>query len=799
MVSMGQQRYIKDTAMPWKEGEFTAAKIDVGETAPGAAIIRQYTGQLTAAIIEALAKVHEGRAGRYAKTIQARLEGVDPEALALIGLRRALLAASDSSPMMSSCMNIGTLVEEHVAITALRTEEKNLANWWERKAAKTSNSQHARKVMRAAARDQLNATAWTKEDRIKVGAFIVELIQDNLGIMEMTSIQRGKRRVEVITCTPTFREWLDSMHAKCALMQPVRLPMIIPPLDWSTPWDGGYLTVDTRLMKNASRGELDDLASADLLEVYAAVNSLQRVPWRINESVLNVLRALRDAPAGAPCIPSGEPSPIPARPATIRQDVAISDLPEDQQKELKAWRAAATQAYEVNAKRLSKRVAFAQKVWVAEEFSGEDAIYFPYQIDTRGRVYTVPTEVSPQSDDLGKALLRFATAKPLGEFGAYWLAVHVANCYGNDKVTFDERVQWVLDNEELILEVGVHGADRVELWAETDSPWQFLAACQEWTGYVVSGRSDDFESSIPIGMDGSCSGLQHFSAALRDDIGGRAVNLMDTGGVEDIYTEVARRVNLCLDSSTCDDDLVVWRGLVDRKIVKQPCMTYAYSATVNGMRGQIVNALAAKPESERPDMDPFVAASRLAPLVRQCIEEVVIAAAGAMKWMQQSAAIMTDAGLDLRWTAANGLPVRQSERKLAERRVAVWYSGRRYQPSLQEDTEVLNKMGQKSAVAPNWVHSQDAAHLMAVVNVGAEYGLTDWAMVHDSFGVHACDVPLLNEVIRVTFVEQYSPDRLAELRDAFLDRLPEDVELPPLPAMGALDLNAVLQSQYFFA
>ena len=39
--------------------------------------------------------------------------------------------------------------------------------------------------------------------------------------------------------------------------------------------------------------------------------------------------------------------------------------------------------------------------------------------------------------------MKFAEAKPLGERGLWWLKVHLANLYGYDKGTFEERVEFV--------------------------------------------------------------------------------------------------------------------------------------------------------------------------------------------------------------------------------------------------------------------------------------------------------------------------------------------------------------------
>ena len=47
----------------------------------------------------------------------------------------------------------------------------------------------------------------------------------------------------------------------------------------------------------------------------------------------------------------------------------------------------------------------------------------------------------------------FANEKPIGDNMAF-LALQIANTYGQDKIALDQRVQWVEDNEEIILLCG---------------------------------------------------------------------------------------------------------------------------------------------------------------------------------------------------------------------------------------------------------------------------------------------------------------------------------------------------------
>ena len=78
-------------------------------------------------------------------------------------------------------------------------------------------------------------------------------------------------------------------------------------------------------------------------------------------------------------------------------------------------------------------------------------------------------------------------------------------------------------------------------WTEADEPWQFLAFAYEFVAFCDQGYG--FLSNLPVMVDGSNNGLQHFSAILRDPIGGKATNLTDEDMPQDIYQEVADLVH----------------------------------------------------------------------------------------------------------------------------------------------------------------------------------------------------------------------------------------------------------------
>ena len=81
-----------------------------------------------------------------------------------------------------------------------------------------------------------------------------------------------------------------------------------------------------------------------------------------------------------------------------------------------------------------------------------------------------------------------------------------------------------------------------------------------------------------------------------------------------------------------------------------------------------------------------------------------------------------------------------------------------------------------------------------------------FAGVHDSFWTHAADVPVLARLLREAFVELHSQPLLQQLKaelDARMlqptyNRRSKKRRVPDPPGLGKLDLNQVLEAEYFF-
>ncbi len=63
---------------------------------------------------------------------------------------------------------------------------------------------------------------------------------------------------------------------------------------------------------------------------------------------------------------------------------------------------------------------------VAEQFRDEPGMWFPHNMDFRGRAYPMPPHLNHLGSDTSRGILQFAEGRALGEHGLEWLYIQVA-------------------------------------------------------------------------------------------------------------------------------------------------------------------------------------------------------------------------------------------------------------------------------------------------------------------------------------------------------------------------------------
>jgi DNA-directed RNA polymerase len=282
-------------------------------------------------------------------------------------------------------------------------------------------------------------------------------------------------------------------------------------------------------------------------------------------------------------------------------------------------------------------------------------------------------------------------------------------------------------------------------------------------------------------------------------LGADAVNLVTGEKPADVYTEIAARVLKIMQQDAEEDPETfpnatyakLMLDQVDRKLVKQTVMTSVYGVTYSGARDQIKKRLKERGTFE-DDSLTFHASCYAAKITLKALEEMFEAARAIKSWFGDCAKIIASENNAVCWTTPLGLPVVQPYRKPGRHLVKTTLQVL----TLSRETDKVMARRQMTAFAPNFIHSLDGSHMMMTAVACNRAGLS-FAGVHDSFWTHACDVDVMNTILREKFVELYEKPILENLLESFQKSFP-DISFPPLPERGDFDLRKVLESTYFF-
>ena len=781
------------------------------------------------------------------KAVKDRSLRISCESAAVIILKVILskLVKPEGIPITPMASAIGRTLEDEIRFGRIRDkEQEHFKKAIAENLNKRAGASYKKAYMQAVETSMLEQGqledawgTWSPTEAVHVGIKMLEIVIQSTQLVELKRYGAGNAAadVEMVHLSDFWVKKMAQRGFSLAGIAPVYQPCVVPPKPWTGVVGGGYWAKGRRplpLIRLGSKSAVARYEDVYMPEVYDAVNIIQNTPWKVNKKVLdvvNMVEKLNNTPIDD--IPQMEP-------------LKPEDYAGETEEELKAWKKAAAGIYRREKARQSRRLSLSFIVNQANKFSQFKAIWFPYNMDWRGRVYAVPM-FNPQGNDMQKGLLTLAVGKPIGADGFKWLKVHGANCAGVDKVTFEERIKWVEDNHDNIMAAAKAPMDSIEWWGKLDSPFCFLAFCFEYAGVMHHGLS--YNCSLPIAFDGSCSGIQHFSAMLRDHIGGHAVNLTPSGKVQDIYRIVSDRIEeelkVLLINGT-DNEMVThedkktgeiterlklgtrelarqWLTYgMSRKVTKRSVMTLAYGSKEYGFADQVYEDIvmpAIDSGSGAMFTEPSQASRFMAKMIWEAVSVTVVAAVDAMKWLQGAAKLLAAEVKDkktgeilkpclpVHWVTPDGFPVWQEYRKKDTTRLNLMFLGSfNLQPTVNKGTKKeLDKHKQESGISPNFVHSQDGSHLRkTVVHTHRKYGVMSFAVIHDSFGTIPADAEYLFRGVRETMVETYRDnDVLLDFYEQFEYQLHESQrdKLPELPKKGKLNIEDILSSDFAFA
>jgi DNA-directed RNA polymerase len=721
---------------------------------------------------------------------------------------------------------------------------------------------------------------WSEDVVISCGSMLVNAVLEAcdkfhiITMQEMVSVPGEKAKyvkVRYLALTPEAEQELEETNELLDGLAPMFPPMLTKPNRWGEDAYGPYkdpaLAKLVPLVKHmgpdqkaAIKAAIADGSLADCLE---AINLLQEVPYEVNRTVVDAVAWVLDDKRHEQLASFPTLTKIPNLKLLSRE--SFDKLPEKEKAVYETFATYVkdrTDILKSNREAVANRLNIKRHVAEARDLMAFLLFFLPHQFDTRGRVYHTSDFGHHNSDYLrGMFLFRNKTKVAGNEAFLY---MQLANCWGNeivtadgkttssDKASYDDRIAWVQANHAKILMAGKDFKAGFPFWRQADNAFQFLAACVEYANFHEQGP--DYVSGLPIGLDATNSGIQHYAAAGRNVPDGELVNLVPQDEPNDLYERCLREVNELIeadiirleamdlgepanDNEEPDAETVKNRRKltaarqfrdygIKRKHVKRNCMTWAYSSRRYGFAEQLrtdwmdvitkdirVANSNLKPGEERQEHPfgadkGFFASHYLGGINEQAIGRVVKSAQKGMEFFQKCAAALAAEGKHLKFVTPVGFPMQQYYRTQTVKRQKVWLFDRetkvmdkKSRASLRQYQDEVKLKKSSNASSPNIIHSMDAAHLILTVLTCKDNGVTDLMVVHDSFSTTIGNAEVMKNAVRAAFVELYTDyclySRLLEQVREQLDD-PDNADLPEVPEPGELDLAAVLMSDYFF-
>lgn len=627
------------------------------------------------------------------------------------------------------------------------------------------------------------------------------------GVIQQKS--KGTKYELYVKSTPSLDELLANNLEDLAWRSFANKPMLRPPVPWSiSGQNGGYYSKELKkyLSKaHSAVSKTDKERSIASREVINAVNAIQATPWRVNQEVLSVMEKLSiDIPATLKKV-------FPANVAFVekmKNRLSRKEFLALGKEEKDKIRDHSTKVKRAIEKKSAKESIDRDRVTAlsqAHQLMNEPNVYFPYDVDYRGRIYSMAMSgLNPQGSDLGKGLIQFAIGYKIETAsGEKWLKINMANLMGFDKAKLWERVEYVNDRETELRKI-VHDPIKNIEWHYWDKPIQGLACAIEYVKYL---KDPEQKLHIHVQLDGLCNGVQNLAAISLDSEVSPHLGLIDTEERGDIYQFVCdgviRKIEAILNKQGKNHEWANhWKdsGLLTRKLTKKPVMTRSYSATLYGIKEGVREFILSEEKADCFE-DLILESNWMGKLIWDTMNAEISGPMAVMEYFQKVAEVIGKAGKPLKWFAPSGMYCHYAPRKQKPVRIKVRINMKQKLYQMLESTDVINGAKLTSSVAPNIVHSFDASHLVMTTNRCLEKGVKDFAFVHDSFGTHPDAVADLLECTKEAWIEMYDQNQLERLYQEWCLSYPE-CEIPHWRGsvnMGTLNIEDVRNSDFFFA
>ena len=739
----------------------------------------------------ALDRIKKGKTGRCFAEIQKYLSDIEPEAAAAIALKVTFDKVFSIKPGQSTVTNVTAAIGQAVENECMmRHYERNVPgllktlkdNYFHRSIGTTQKVTVIKTLMKRYGVDYWKG--WSQINRVKLGGWLLDCICEVSNYFMKTIRRQGRKTILELSPTPEFLDVKDEIMAQAELFSPLAWPMLIEPNDWTPEGKhGGYIL--NEVMRGYDMVRRVDPTLIQGEQPVEFLNRIQKVAYTLNPFIVSVAETLQECQIDVgKFIPIIE-IPMPPKPVDIANNAESR----------KDYRRRAAEVCNINAQAFKKSCRTRMTMNAVERFKDVDKFFIPWSFDYRGRAYPIPAFLTPQDTDFGKSLLKFHNHAPMTEAAEHWLSFQCATTYGRTKDTITERLTWTLENLDLITRIAKDPIGNLSEWERVEEPWTFLASCDEYYHCVI--KRDRINTSLPVAVDATCSGLQILAGLARDKSTAKLVNVLPSERPQDAYKVIADEAKPHVP--------VHLQPYMDRKTTKRTVMTVPYNAKPFSNRSYIKEALLSKKlEYVKEDTDRYAVESDLrskticftsedltttVKAVRDAMNKIVPGPMRVMKWIESEVAAAIDRGaIELSWVTPSGFVVTQKLMKKDVKRIELQLLGGVKVHVADGNTDEVDKNHHKNATAPNLIHSLDAS----LLHLSATRFDAPISLIHDSVLCRATDMDDLSEIIRETYMFLFAEhDYLTDWAQQI------GAESKP-PIIDTLKPESVIESTYFF-
>ena len=772
-------------------------------TQPGRYVFQAHVERLSEVLEKETSKALSGRAVRHNISaccieVKAYIDYLKHGSIVLSHITlKALLDAYSKTNLVAKKQDIASAIGRRIEDEIwFEWEQRRLgedeAALMRKQASMPGANPHYRKVktkktvQRAVKKKNLDSwDRWTPTHKNKIGLYMLEAAY-SAGIVEFGRvIQYGKNQSVV------YSEAFMNQILGCEELVMGRAfhayPLIDLPLDWNGDRvpsrrnnSGGYHLPELRRNQFMCRSfDSDSVFGSKAIDM---LNTLQHTAWRVDSRTLSVADHLNENRIP---VKSFKVCPF-DKPLKGEAPAHVVDDPE----RFKQWKSDRHREHSLYCELTKNAYRTRQALSMSKEYQHK-TFYLSWSLDWRGRFYTQQAWLSPQSTDFEKSLLKFRDGCKLDAASLDWCRASIAAAFNGTRDSFQDRIQWTVDNLDLIERIANNPEGTVSEWEQAKEPWQFLQLCFEWNDVVVTGKEKFWK--VPIGVDSTASGLQLLSAMRRDPVGMKYANLLapetPSAPPEDAYMRV---LEVAKGIASNDPSLEHLKPYLEyRSIGKPAVMLSVYGGSHSGIKDDIqsaVNDIENDLLSKGFKVD-HTHISPLTTLITKASQKVFPAAYESLKWLKGLARKAHAQGRDsLVWTTPTGDHIHLIKYDIESETVYTAFNGKVNLGNFNSDKPDTKK--QVSSFPPSVIHSFDSALL--------KEAFSDWkhpiATIHDDIRVLPADMDRAMDRIRDAFVSIVDGDPLASIADE--NGVTEDLH-KRLPQLGQ-DLSCVHQSLYMF-